>query len=446
MADVKQQIRTLLKRRDWPALRAVVREMPPADAAEALIEQDRVDWVFLLKMFEEQAAAELLTYLAAPQQAELLADLTGFESSALLQRMPADDRTALLAELADHEAASLIEHLPPADAARVRRALEWPPRSIGRRLDPDCITLRPDWRPDTALAAVRAQARPNTHTELLFVTDEEGRLLGQVALETLILAAPDRPLAELMEAGFVSITPEADREQAVLLVRHYDLEVLPVVDHRGYLAGIVTVDDLMEIAEEEATEDFHRLGGVGVIGVNLRWASPWLLYRRRIPWLLLLIGTGFVASGIIAHHADTLLDALILVAFLPLVIDCGGNAGAQTATLAVRALATGDVRPADWGRLLLRECGVAAALGLSVGAAAWVLGLFRATPELAWMIATAATLAVLVGSLVGLLLPWLLLRLRMDPAYASAPLVTSLVDLLALSVYLGLASAAVIVT
>lgn len=439
MAELRQQIRVLLKRRSWPELRRLVRQLAPADAADALLEQDREDWVFLLKMFEEEAAAEVVSYLAPPQQAELLADLTTFESSALLQRMSADDRTALLAELADTEVDDLLAHLPAVDAARARRALTWPPRSIGRRLDPDCITLRPTWTPDKALAALRALDRPDAVSDLLFVTDDTGALLGQIDLQALILADPETTLADLMDTALVSVTPESDREEAVALVRHYDLEILPVVDQARCLIGIVTVDDLMEIAEEEATEDFHRLGGVGVIGVNLRHASPWLLYRRRIPWLLLLIGTGFLASGILALHVETMAAALVLVAFLPLVIDCGGNAGAQSATLAVRALATGDVRPADWSRVLGREVGVAAALGVSVGAAAWVLGLFRATPDLAWVIAASATLAVVVGSLVGLLLPWILLRLRLDPAYASAPLVTSLIDLLSMSVYLGLA-------
>jgi magnesium transporter len=224
------------------------------------------------------------------------------------------------------------------------------------------------------------------------------------------------------------------------MIGRYDLTALPVVDSDGVLVGIVTVDDVLDVAEEEATEDFHRVGSVGPIRGSLRDARLPTLYRRRIGWLLVLVFVNLLSGAGIAYYQDTIAATVALVFFLPLLIGSAGNAGAQASTLMVRAMATGDVDAGDWLRLLGRELAVAMALGLTMALAVSVIGVFRAGSDVATVVAVTMVAVVVVGSLVGMSLPFLLDRLGLDPATASAPLVTSIADIAGVLVYFALAS------
>jgi magnesium transporter len=241
-----------------------------------------------------------------------------------------------------------------------------------------------------------------------------------------------------MRRDLVTINHETDQEQVAGIFRQHSFVAVPVIDANGRMKGIVTFDDVMDVAEEEATEDFHQLGGVGPIETSLRSAGLWLLYRRRIVWLLGLVFINIFSGAGIAAFEDTIATTVALVFFLPLLIDSSGNAGSQAATLVVRALAVGDVRRSDWLRLVRREVFVALALGLSMAAAVALLGAVRA-PEVALVVAITMVLVVIVGSLVGLSLPFLLARLKLDPATASAPLVTSVADISGVLIYFSVA-------
>ncbi|HEV2131452.1 MAG TPA: magnesium transporter, partial [Longimicrobiaceae bacterium] len=213
-----------------------------------------------------------------------------------------------------------------------------------------------------------------------------------------------------------------------------------VVDSDGVLVGIVTVDAVLHVAEQEATEDFHRVGSLEPIRTSLREAGIGFLYRRRIVWLLVLVFINIFTGAGIAYFEDTLAAVLVLVVFLPLLIDSAGNAGSQAATLMVRAITTGDVRMGDWFRLVGKELGVAAALGATMAAAVSVLTLWRGGPDVAVVVATSMLAVVIIGSLAGMSLPFLLSRIKLDPATASAPLVTSIADISGVLVYFSIAS------
>lgn len=224
------------------------------------------------------------------------------------------------------------------------------------------------------------------------------------------------------------------------MMRRYDLPALPVVDSDGVLVGIVTFDDVFDVAEAEATEDFHRSAAVSPLRGSYHEAGIGVLYRRRIGWLLTLVFVNIFSGAAIAAFEETIAAAVVLVFFLPLLIDSSGNAGSQAATLMVRALAMGEVRLKDWGRLLGKEVLVAALLGLTMGLAVAVIGVARGGPEVALVVALAMTLVVLVGSTIGTVLPFLLSRCKLDPATASAPLITSLSDIAGVLIYFSLAS------
>lgn len=291
-----------------------------------------------------------------------------------------------------------------------------------------------------AIDALRREAADAQALYQAYVLDEQRCLLGTLSLRELILAAPDTPVAQLMVKPVVSVTVAASQESVARLISHHDLPALPVLDEQARLVGIVTCDDAMDVVVEEATEDFHKGALIATRIGNLKTATIGLLYRKRVFWLVLLVfGNLFSGAGIAAFE-DTIAANIVLVFFLPLLVDSGGNAGAQSATLMVRGLATGEVMMRDWLSMLWRECSVALLLGLSMAVAVASLGALRGGADVAFIVASSMLVIVLVGSLIGMSLPFLLSRLRLDPATASGPLVTSIADAAGVLVYFGIAS------
>jgi magnesium transporter len=273
------------------------------------------------------------------------------------------------------------------------------------------------------------------------VVDPERRLVGSVRLQELILAWPNVSIADLMERNPRSVLVSDDQEVAAREIARYDVLALPVVDSEGHLVGIVTHDDAMDVVEQEATEDFHKQATVGTIVTSLKDASIGLLYRKRITWLVLLVFGNLLSGAGIAYFEETIAAHVALVFFLPLLIGSGGNAGSQASTLMVRALATGDVGLRDWGRVLGREILVAAALGATMAVAVSAIGFFRGGPEIALVVALSMIMIVMVGSIIGVSLPFLFSRFNMDPAAASAPLVTVMADAVGVMIYFSIATA-----
>jgi magnesium transporter len=333
----------------------------------------------------------------------------------------------------------LLNLLTPEDLAEARWLLGYPEESVGRLMTPDFIAVRPHWTVQQALRQVRRKGQVSETINRIYVVDDDWRLVDDIELRRLILAEPEDTIEEVMDHSFASVSAFADREEAVEVIRRYDITALPVLDSDGVLVGIVTVDDLIDVAEEEATEDFHRVASVGPLRTSLRDAPMRFLYQRRIGWLLVLVFMNIFSGAGIAAFEETIEAVVALVFFLPLLIDSGGNAGSQSATLMIRALATGDVRMGDWAKLLGREVAVAVSLGLTMAIGVAAISYFRA-PEVMVVVAATMTVIVVWGSLIGMSLPFLLTRLGRDPATASAPLITSLADISGVLIYFSIAT------
>ena len=275
---------------------------------------------------------------------------------------------------------------------------------------------------------------------MVYVTDNRGVLVGHLRLRTLIMAAPSARIGDLQEETLVALHTLQDREEAVAVFRKYDLYALPVVDSDDVLIGIVTSDDILDVSAEEATEDFHKGVAIRPLDEGYLRTSLRTIYRSRIPWLIILVFINLFSGAGIAFF-ETLIGAYVaLVFFLPLLIDSGGNAGSQSATLVIRSMALGEMTLKDFARTFWRETLVSMALGLSMAVAVFFLAWWRAGLTIGIAVALAMTAVVTMGSLIGMLLPFILRKLRMDPAVASAPLVTSLVDILGVLIYFSIAS------
>ncbi len=410
------------------------------DIARAMAELDRDGMARVLELLPAQRRGEVFGFLEPRTQFALTERLDDEAARELIEGLRPDNLTALLEALSPEEGEAVVRRLSPDRVGQAMRLLGYPPESAGRLMTPDFIALRPVWTLSHALRHVQGHAGRSETVDILFITDERGKLLGWAGLRTLVLGDPEAKVESLLGDEPVSIVVSEDREEAARLIQHYDLTALPVVDDGGVLLGMVTIDDVMDVVEEEATEDIHKLGGLGAQHLSLRGASILELFKKRIGWLLLLVFLAIFAAGAVSQFEETLEAAVVLTFFLPLIIGSGGNAGSQGATMMVRALATGDVGPRDWLKLWVRELGVASALGVTMGTAAWGIGLFYGGTMLANVVFLSMIAVVIFGSMVGMLLPFLLTRFRLDPATASAPLITSIADIGGILIYFGIAT------
>lgn len=378
---------------------------------------------------EPDVQAELSTLLPMPALAELVTAMSSDERA---------DFFLLMDSVRQHQLSQLLARREREDLLRLASYREG---TAGALMSSEYATVGGAMSAGQAIEQLR-QTAPETETIYqVYVVDAEHRLQGAVSLRNLITALPGTRVSELMASGLVQAEVETEQEEVARLIARYDLIALPIVDAEQRLVGIVTYDDAMDVAEAEATEDMHKGATVEGLDGSFRRASPFSLYRSRIQWLIILVFANLFTGAGIAHYEQTIADNLALLFFLPLLVASAGNAGAQSATLMVRALATGDVRTRDWGRLLSREVLVAAGLGLTMALAVLSVGFLRAGPGIAVVVALTMIAVVMVGSVVGMLLPFLLHRLRFDPATASTPLITTIADVSGVVIYFSMATA-----
>lgn len=441
MEEISPEVlRQLLASNDIEGLRAAFSRTHPYDMAQALSELEDDEIWEILRRPEKAHGAAVLAHLEPERQVRVLAGRSHSEVADLLEEMAADDRTDLIQQLPREEQTQVLSEMEEEERREVERLGTYAPDTAGGVMNTEVASLKAGLTVGEAIDQLRAMAEHKEQIYYNYIVDERGRLLGIVSLRDLLLSYPDRKLSEIMNPEMMTVSADEDVEQVARKIREYDVLALPVLDRDNRLLGVVTVDDVMDVAEEEATEDIHKIGGsAGLVGTSLREAGLGLLYRKRIPWLFTLVFVNIFSGAGLAYFEDTIATAVALVFFLPLLIGSGGNAGSQAATLMIRALATGDVLMGDWLRLLVKEVSVALALGLTMSIGVALIASFRA-PEVVGIVTVSMVLIVLIGSLIGMLLPFLFTRFGFDPATASAPLITSVADICGVLIYFTVAT------
>jgi|YNPNPStandDraft_1061719.scaffolds.fasta_scaffold01643_3 magnesium transporter len=440
--NTKCEIKKLITERKWEALRELLIKLSPATVAELLQESDKPDCIFIFRSLPRDFAADVFSEMDVSSQDELLKNLTDSEASNLLTELPPDDRTALFEELPAQVTKRLFELLKPEDLKEARQLLGYPEDSVGRLMTPDFIAIHADWTVEEALRYIREKGKDSETLTMIYVVDDNGKLIDDLRLRQLILANPSDKISDLMNYTYVSITAFEDQEKAYHLIKKHNLFAIPVVDSQGILIGIVTVDDLIDVGEEEATEDFHKIAAMTDLKLpdKFREAPIRMLYKKRIVWLIFLIFVNIFSGAAIALFEETLAKYIVLVLFMPLLIDCGGNAGSQASTLMVRALATKDVKLQDWYYCIGKEVIVAGAIGATMGLTVSLLGIIRGGLMIAIVVSISMLLIVFVGSIIGLSLPFIFTKLGWDPAVSSGPLITSIADIVGIIIYLMIAT------
>ncbi len=443
-ALLSEDIRTLIAERRWTALSSkriewIEAELIAPELVEVLLTLGSMDRVLLFRALPKDLAADVFSFLESDDRDDLLAALTDQEVTHLLAELEPDERTDLLEELPGQVTQRLLNFLSPEDLQEARQLLGYPEESVGRLMTPDYVAIRPEWTVARALTHIRNKAKDNYALEMVYVHDKRWQLIDALPLKRFIIADPEQVVEDLLDYSFVAISAYEDREEAVKLIQRYDRLALPVVDSVGILLGVVTVDDVFDVAEEEVTEDFQLSAAVVPFQTGYWQTSIWRLYRSRVGWLAALVLVSLVSSGVMAAFEDILEQAVALSFFIPLLIGAAGNTGSQSATLMIRAIGTGDVALGQWWRALARELVVGLALGTSLGLLAFTLGIAREGVAIGLIVALSMLAMLLITNLLGMSLPFLLIRCNLDPASASGPLVASIADAIGLLVYFSIA-------
>ncbi len=416
-------------------------QQPAPEIAELIAAVEDKDRVLLFRLLPRNLADEVFSLLEPSFQNLLLENMAQEEVRQVISHLSPDDRTALFEELPARVTQGLLALLNDKDRKQALTLLSYPEGSVGRLMTDRYVKVRPEWTVAQTLDHIRKFGTDSETVAMIYITDEKGRLTDDLRLRKVILATPETPISTLLDGHYACLHSLQDREEAVQIFKKYDLYALPVVDADGVLLGIVTIDDILDVAEEEATEDFHKLATVRPLQVSLKEATMGLLFRKRIGWLLGLVAVNIFSGAGIAMFEETIAAVVALVFFLPLLIGSSGNAGAQASTLIVRAMATGEIGTGDWWKLFLREIGVSTAIGLTMSVAVFFLGWALGSLPVGIVVSLSMFTVVIAGSLLGTVLPMILNKLHLDPATASAPLITSMADILGVLIYFSIAKA-----
>ncbi|UBM61185.1 magnesium transporter [Candidatus Sulfidibacterium hydrothermale] len=438
--EIFPDIEQLLDNKNWDQLKKTWAEMKPEDIAEIIKNLHQRDVVVAFRLIPKEKAAEVFSELDPSQQEYILSHIVDNHIRELLEELPPDDRTSVFEEVPEQLKQKLLNLLPADERKEALGLLGYPENSVGRIMTPDYVVVKPDWTIEKAIQHIKKIGADAETINMIYVEDDDLRLIDDIPIRRFILADPQQKVADIMDHEFIAINALEDQEEAYRMIKKYDINVLPVVGENGVLIGIVTVDDILDVIEEETTEDFQKSSAIVPVEEKYYTASTTTLYKKRIGWLFILLLTDFFSSTIIAHFQHSLETVIALAFFIPILIDSGGNIAAQSSTLIIRALATGSLSVKKWFLVMKKELIIGLLIGLTLGLTLYIRGFFwRGGPTVGMVVALSMVAISLWSNLLGSLLPIVLTKFKLDPAVISSPLLTTVVDSTGLLIYFSLA-------
>jgi magnesium transporter len=437
-------VRRAIGERDFAALHQVLGRWEPAAVAAEIRDLPAAEQAVAFRVLPRPCAAGVFELLSVAAQRRLLKALGQEQVAAILNDMADDDRTALLEELPAAATRQLLALLTPEESGRALALLGYPAGSIGRLMTPHYIAVRRDWTVQQVLDHVRTHGQDSETLEMLYVVDADGMLIDDIRLREFLLTSTASRVEDLMDRRFIALKAFEPQRSAVEVFRREDRRALPVVDSTGVLIGIVTLDDVLKVAENEATREIQRIGGSEALDEPYMTTPLLRMVKKRAGWLVVLFLGEMLTATAMGFFEGEIEKAVVLALFVPLIISSGGNSGSQATTLVIRAMAIGELRMRDWWRVVRREVPTGIALGAILGVIGFLrISLWSAFSPLygphwllvAWTVAVALVGIVLWGALAGSMLPFVLRRAGLDPAAASAPFVATLVDVTGLVIY-----------
>ncbi|HZH34617.1 MAG TPA: magnesium transporter [Pyrinomonadaceae bacterium] len=439
-----------IQNRQWDEIRARLLDMHPSEVAPTITELPENERTVVFRLLPELHATSTFEYLDSETQQSIIKNLGKLEVAAILNEMSPDDRTAFLGDLPDRIIKDTLNLLTDEERKTAASLLGYAENEVGRLMTPYYVQVERDWTVARTLEHIRKHGKKAETLNIIYVVNEDQQLIDDIRVGELLLVSPDTKIEQLMDYKFVALRALADQEEAVRIFRQYDRSALPVVTDNQVLVGIVTADDILDVAEAEATEDIQKFGGVEALDLPYVKTPFLTMVRKRAGWLVLLFMGEMLTATAMSYYDDEIAKALVLALFVPLIISSGGNSGSQAATLIIRAMALKELTLGDWWYVMRREL----FSGLTLGAILGSIGFLRIViwQELGWFnysehwfllgvtIFLTLTGIVMWGTFAGSMIPFALRRVGLDPATSSAPFVATLVDVTGLVLYFTLAS------
>ncbi|WP_412465556.1 magnesium transporter [Pedobacter sp. KLB.chiD] len=445
---VVEEIQELIEKDNDKALKQYLDQLNISDVEELIDELPQYAAKFI-ETLSLNRAVNVFRILDFPTQERIIKKLSGNKLNQIIKDLPPDDRTALFGELKGDVVKKMITLLPPQERNESLTLLGYNEYSIGRLMTPDYIAVKPEWSIARVLAHIRRYGKNSETIDVVYVIDKEGVLLDDIRIREVLLADPEAIIGELTDKRFIALKANDPQEDAINIFRMNNRVALPVVDENNILLGIVTVDDILWIANEEYTEDMHKIGGTEALDEPYLDIPILKLVKKRAGWLIVLFLGEMLTATAMQHFEIELEKAVVLSLFIPLIMSSGGNSGSQASTLIIQAMALGEVTIAEWWRVMRRELVSGVLLGIILGTIGFVrivtwqeLHLYNYGPH--WLLIATTIFFTLVGivlwgSLIGSMMPIILKKLKLDPATSSAPFVATMVDVTGIVIYFSVA-------
>ena len=446
----KEELSEFLERKDFKSIRASLEEMNPVDIASLLEDLPDNELAVTFRLIDKTAAAETFSYMDADQQQLLLTIFTNKEIKEVLDAMFTDDTVDLLEDMPANVVSRILANLGKEERKAVNEILRYPEDSAGSIMTTEFVDLRRHMTVNEAFSKIRSTGLDKETVYTCYVISNDRNLEGVITVLDMLMADGESRIEDIMDDNVISINTHADREQAAQMLSKYNFLALPVVDGENRLVGIVTFDDAVDVLTEEATEDIEKMAAILPSEKTYLKTGIFSTFKQRIPWLLLLMISATFTSMIITNfeeYLSSLVGGAVLIAFIPMLTDTGGNAGGQASVTIIRGLALGDIELRDWFRVLWKEIRVAVICGVTLAACNFVklllvdrllLGNTGVNLSVDTVVCLTLIAAVLIAKIVGCLLPLLAKRLGFDPAVMASPFITTIVDALALLAYFGI--------
>ena len=446
---VEQALNKMLEEKKYAFLRDLLVTLNPADIADLFTSIDEKNLPLLFRLLPKELAAETFVEMEAEEQELLIRTFSDNELKEIVDELYVDDAAALVEEMPANVVKRILRQADPVMRSSINQILRYPENSAGSLMTTEYVSLRVDMTVEESILRIRRQGVDKETIYTCYVT--EGRkLVGIVTVKDLLLAQDDEtPIADIMQTNLISVNTHTDQEEVALMFSRYDFLALPVVDMENRMVGIITVDDAIDVMQDEATEDMEMMGGILPSEKTYIRSSPWDLFKSRIPWLLLLMVSATFTGMIISSFESALATHAALIAFIPMLMGTGGNSGSQSSVTIIRALSLEELHLGDLARVIWKEIRTAVLCGLALSVVCYLkiwlvdgllLGNADISPLINLVVCLALFATVLIAKVVGAILPLLAKALKLDPAVMASPFITSIVDALSLLVYFLFAS------
>ena len=435
-------IQTLINEKKYFEIRKYLNDLNTIEVSELLNQFESSELIMIFRLLSKNRAADVFSYLDTEHQEMIINTMTDVETKNIFDELYFDDIVDIIEEMPANVVKKILKNTDTKDRHLINQLLKYPDNSAGSIMTTEYMDLKKDMSVSQALSKIRETIEDTENVYTCYVISKDRKLEGVISLKELITSDDDVILENLMNRNYVSVHTNDDQEEVAEIIKKYDLIVLPVTDVEGRLLGIITIDDVMDVVEQEATEDFHRMAGISPVEESYLKTSAFKMARQRISWLIILMISATFTGRIIKNYESVLQSVVILSSFIPMLMDTGGNAGAQSSTIVVRALALGEVKPKDTFKILRKEFCISFIVAVVLAAINYLrlITMTRTPLNVALVVSVTLIFVVMISKIIGAFLPVVAKSLKMDPAIMAGPLITTILDALTLTIYFKFAT------